>query len=221
MGKAEFVLKRKDFYWWEKIYTDLVVRMLPVVGKTPVTPNMITFANILNAILIFWLIWVGQYFIAAFLVQVYLFLDILDGNLARYKNLCTKMGKILDHICDRLYYNALYIVIGIKIGIGWEWIAVYLIVHTVYEVLATYYIVPGIKKLKDFKRWGVKKYLMERGVILGMDLSAQSLITTVLLFTPYKAWIIYAIINLYILDLVLRLFELALNKRIAGKTAVA
>lgn len=217
MGKADFVLKRKDFYWWEKIYTDLAIRILPMVGKTPLTPNMITLANILNAISIFWLIWIGQYFIAAILVQVYLFLDILDGNLARFKNLCTSLGKILDHICDRLYYNGLYIVLGIKIGIGWEWIAAYLIVHTFYEALATYYIVPGIKRLKDFKRWGPKKYLIERGIILGMDLSAQSLITTVLLFTPFIEWIIYLITILYLADLVFRFLELAINLKIADK----
>lgn len=217
---AEFVLKRKDFYWVEKVYTDLVVKILPVVGKTPITPNMITITNILNAILIFGLIWVDQYFIAAILIQVYLFFDILDGNLARYKDLCTSMGKILDHICDRLYYNGLYIVLGIKIGIGWRWIGAYLIIHIIYEIFATYYIVPGIKKLKNFKRWGLKRYLIERGIILGMDLSAQSAITSILLFTPTKPLIIYLITALYLIDLVYRVLELAVNTRISRTAGI-
>lgn len=213
----QFSLKRREFYWAERIYTNQVVKMLPFFGRTFVTPNMVTVVNIINAVFACLLIWEEHYKVAALLVQAYLFLDILDGNLARYKNSCTSWGKILDQISDRFFYNIFFVVLAIKLGMDWYWLLFYLLVHNVYGIVATFIIVPQIRRLKEFKRWGIKKYLMERGIILGMDLSTQSVITTVLLFTPFKEWIIYSITLLYALDLLYRLIELGINLRSVQK----
>jgi len=213
----QFSLKRREFYWAERIYTNLVVKLLPFLDRTFLTPNMVTVSNIINAVIACFLIWGEHHKTAALLVQVYLFLDILDGNLARYKNLCTPWGKILDQISDRFFYNIFFVVLAIKLGMDWYWLLFYLLVHNVYGIVATFIIVPQIRRLKEFKRWGIKKYLMERGIILGMDLSTQSVITTVLLFTPFKEWIIYSITLLYALDLLYRLIELGINLRSVQK----
>ena len=214
----KIVLKRREFYWAEGIYTSLVVKLLPFLGRTFLTPNMVTVVNIVNASLACVLIWGEHYKIAALLVQVYLFLDILDGNLARYKNSCTSLGKILDQISDRFFYNIFFFVLAIRLRVGWQWIFLYLLVHNAYGIVATYLIVPQIRRLEKFKRWGIKKYLMERGIILGMDLSTQSVTTSVLLLTPFKEWIIYSITLLYALDLLYRLTELWFNLHLAKVT---
>lgn len=212
-----FVLKRKEFYWAERIYTGLVVKMLPFFGKTFITPNMVTVVNIVNAVFVCGLIWKGHYAAVALFVQLYLFLDILDGNLARYKNSCTSWGKILDQISDRFFYNVFFVVLAVRLSIDWSWIFFYLLVHNVYGIVATYLIVPQIRRLKSYKRWGIKKYLLERGIIFGMDLSTQSVLTSVLLFTPFKEWIIYSITLLYSLDLLYRLIELGINLRLVAR----
>jgi len=114
-----FVLKRKEFYWLEKIYTDLVVVILPFVGQTFLTPNIITIFNMINSVIACGMVWLGKPMIAAVLVQLYLFLDILDGNLARYQNSTSALGKVLDQISDRLFYNLFYVILSLKLRINW------------------------------------------------------------------------------------------------------
>ena len=213
---SNFVLKRKEFYWLEKIYTHIVIALLPTIGETKLTPNMITQLNIINSLIIFGLIWSEKFIVAAILVQLYLFLDILDGNLARYKKLTTRLGKILDQLSDIVFYNLFYIFLGFKLGMHWAWVLLYLLIQNLYGIVATYVIVPRIRKLPQYQRWGLKKWLMKKGIILGMDMSTQSCITSLLLLTRYKRLIIYSITILYFVDLVLRLIELKKNIRLYG-----
>jgi phosphatidylglycerophosphate synthase len=203
----------------EGIYTRLIVKLLPYVGKSFLTPNMITSINIINTVVVFLSMWSGKYILAAILVQLYLFLDILDGNLARYQKKSTRIGAILDQISDRLFYNGVIIVLGLKIEINILWILAYLLIHNLYGIIATFYIVPHIRKMNSFRRDRVKQYLMDKGIILGMDLSTQDLITSLLILTPYKEWIIYLSTSLYGIDLIYRLIELNrnINKRVLIK----
>ena len=206
------MLKRQHFYWVEKIYTDAVIRMLPAIAKTGITPNQVTILNILNGLLILLLIGQQHYIPAALLIQLYLVLDILDGNLARYRQLSSRLGAILDNMGDRFFYNAVIVVIGIATKTDWMWIGFFLLAHNLHAALATYYIVPRIRKMEDFKRFAVKQWLMDRGYILGMDLSSQDLIMSVLLVTPWRTTIVPIVAWLYLLDLVFRLIELWRNR---------
>lgn len=206
-------LKRKHFYFLEKHYTDWVVWTLPAFAKARITPNQITIANFLNGFLIFGLIAYRQYLPAALLIQLYLFLDILDGNLARYRGMSTKLGGVLDHIGDRLFYNGVILVIGLTTSVHWIWIVLFLLAHNLHSLAATYYIVPAIRKMDHFQRFGLKKALMDRGYILGMDLSSQDLIMSALIATPWRDWILPIVTTLYFADLVYRLAELERNRK--------
>lgn len=201
----------------ENLYTRIVVKLLPLIGKTFITPNIITSLNILNTFVIFWCVWNEKYLIASLLIQLLLFLDIVDGNLARYKGMCSKLGKILDRINDSIFYYIFYIIFGIKIGINPIWIALYIAIYLSYSLITTFYIVPQIRKMPNFIRRGIKKSFMDRGILLGMDISSQCLITSILLITPYKEYILYSISFLYAFDLVYRLYELNFNKRAKDK----
>jgi len=213
VNERKSFVKRPHYYWIEKIYTDIAALMLPILDKTFITPNMITILNIINSIFIYIILWDEKYTLTAVMIQIYLFLDILDGNLARYKNMCSKLGKVLDQINDRTFYNLFYIILGIRIGIHWIWIATYLIIYNMYAIIATFYIVPQIKKIKDYKRKGIKKILMDKGILLGMEVGMGDVMTSVLLLTHYKEWIFYSIPILYFLDLLYRLNELRFNKK--------
>jgi phosphatidylglycerophosphate synthase len=203
--------KRQHFYWAEKFYTDVVFRLMPAIAETGITPNQITILNILNGLLILWCIWQQHYIPAALLIQLYLFLDIVDGNLARYRNLSSRLGAILDNLGDRFFYNAVIVTIGIATQTHWAWIVFFLLAHNLHAALATYYIVPRIRKTPDFKRFAVKQWLMDRDYILGMDLSSQDVIMSALLVTSWRIYIVPIIAWLYLLDLVFRLVELGRN----------
>ncbi len=207
-------LKRKHFYFLEKHYTDLVIWTLPGFARIGITPNQVTIVNLLNGFLIFGLIACRLYIPAALLIQFYLFLDILDGNLARYREQATKLGAVLDHIGDRLFYNGVILVLGLTTPVHWIWILLFLVVHNLHSLSATYYIVPAIRKMQTFQRFGLKKALMDRGYILGMDLSTQDLILSALIATPWRIRIIPIVTVLYLADLIYRLLELERNRRI-------
>lgn len=204
--------KRPQYYWIERIYTDIVAKLLPIIAKTSITPNMITILNLFNIVIISYLTLTKSYVAVAILVQVYLFIDILDGNLARYKNMSSEFGAKLDVISDYIFYNFFFVVLGISIEIGIIWLVVYLIIFNSYGLIATHYIVPRIRKISNYRRKGFKKYCFERGIIVGMEGGMQDVITTVLLFTVYKDWIFYSICLLYLIDLLYRLVELKRNE---------
>jgi len=205
----------------EKLYTELAIGLLPGLARTRITPNQITLANYLNGTLILGLIAFRHYVPAAVLIQFYLFLDILDGNLARYTHRTSRLGQVLDHLGDRLFYNSVMIVIGITTGSGWPWILFFLVAHNLHALLATRYIVPRIRQTPRFRRYAHKQWLMDRGYILGMDLSSQDLIMSALLVTPWRIAIVPLAGGLYLVDLIFRILEVARNRRKAGPLKVS
>ena len=207
-------LKRKHFYVLEKHYTDLAVRLLPHLARIGLTPNQVTIANLLNGLLIMASIAGHQYILAAVLTQLYLFLDILDGNLARYREMSTPLGAILDKMGDRFFYNGVMIVLGLATPVHWVWIVLFLLAHNLHSIAATFYIVPAIRTMPTFKRFGLKKIWMKHGYILGMDLSTQDLLISLFIVTPGRVWILPAVTILYLVDLIYRLIELEQNRRL-------
>lgn len=206
--------KRKDrtMHIAEYFYTTKIVEpLLPIISKTSITPNMVTILNSFLAIFIFYLAYNQKYIGVAILIQVYLFLDILDGNLARYKNMKSDLGAKLDNINDRVFYTLIFVFIGIGE------VSLYLIISMVflinlYAILATFYIVPRLKQLETVERRGLKKYFMNRGFIIGMDLGTVDILTTIFLLLD-KINILYVVLIVgVILDITMRLTELWWNE---------
>lgn len=208
--------KRKDrtMHIAEYFYTTKIVEpLLPIISKTPITPNMVTIFNSFLAIFIFYLAYKQNYIGVAILIQGYLFLDILDGNLARYKNMKSDLGAKLDNINDRVFYTLIFVFIGIGE------VSLYLIISVVflinlYAILATFYIVPRLRQLETVERRGLKKYFMNRGFIIGMDLGTVDILTTIFLLLD-KINILYIILIVgFVLDIIMRLTELWWNERL-------
>lgn len=218
MGNEYFLPKRPQYYWIERVYTELVIVILPFLKARFITPNMVTGLNLVLVLTsACWCVWNRDFVATAFLIQLYLFLDILDGNLARYKKMCTPFGKRLDESCDYLFYSGFYAFLGYRLEIGIPWIVAYLVVFNLYGAVATFYIVPRIRKIGDYKRSGIKKYFMERGFIFGMDNGMQNVLASILLFTPFAAYAFYISIALYLLDMAYRLKELNMNMVMQGE----
>lgn len=217
MSDENIVFKRNDrsMHVAERFYTIKVVEpILPLIGKTFITPNMVTCANILLSFFIFYLAYESHYILCAFGIQLYLFFDILDGNLARYKNMRSKLGANLDILCDNIFYNLIFIALGLnKINILYAVAA--LILMNLYGIIATHYIVPRLRKLKEIKRSGIKKYFMDRGYIIGMDLGTLDIIMTAFLLLGHALKPMFiTIIAGYIIDIFFRILELKKNEKI-------
>lgn len=212
---TDFIPKRPQYYWIERVYTEIIIKMLPFLKNTFITPNIVTFINMIVIIpLLCITAWNEKYITVAILIQVYLFLDILDGNLARYKNLCSTFGKKLDKVSDISYYTIFYAVLGYKVGLGIPMTILFICVFHLYGIVATFYIVPRLRKLKNFQRWGLKKTLFDKGFIFGMDNGMQNVLMTIFLFTPYKMLPFYISMVLYLIDICYRIIELKRNEKI-------
>lgn len=206
---SEFIMKRKDNYWWEVTLVKLGKPLIIFLTHTPVTPNMVTLVNLIVVFpLICFTAWKKYFYVLAVLIQLYMFLDIVDGNLARNKHMQSEIGKKLDIISDTIFYTVGYFFIGIGVELpAWAILAAIAIQHC-YGVIATYYIVPKIHKLKVFEHTRFKQFFIERDILFGMDASLETLITTVLLLTSMRKYIFVVCPLLWIIDMIYRIYEL-------------
>ena len=206
----EFIMKRKDNYWWEKTLVSIGKPLILFLVKTPITPNMITIFNLIVVFPIVCLTSFNQNYIAlAIMIQIYAFFDVLDGNLARNKNMKSELGRKLDIFADTLFYTIGYFFIGIWMCEVEVWFVVFAImVQQIYGWIATYYIVPQIRKLENFKHTPTKQFFINKGIIFGMDATLECFFASVLLLFPFRKAIFIICPCLWIMDMVYRLYEL-------------
>lgn len=214
LKQQQFKRSDKTMHIAEYFYTQKIVEpILPYISKTFITPNMVTIINIILSFIIFYLAYNRYYLIVAVLIQIYLFLDILDGNLARYKNMKTKLGAKLDNINDSVFYNVIFIALGVN-SVEWYYIFVVIILISAYRIIPTYYIVPRLRRLKVVERKGIKKYFMDRGYIVGMDLGTLDIISSVMLLFGFIKPLYIILIFGYVFDIIYRIIELKRNEKL-------
>lgn len=177
--------------------------------KTPVTPNMVT---VFNLLIIFPLVCFANvkkyYYLLALLVQVYMFLDVVDGNLARNKNMKSELGRKLDIFADTLFYTVGLFFIGCGLEMPIWCVLGWIVVQQIYGFTATYYIVPRIRKLEEFKHTKLKAFFIEKDILFGMDASLECLIISIFLLLPCRQLTVIICPILWLVDLVYRLYEL-------------
>ena len=79
--------------------TNPIVRIL---SKSGITPNVLTFINLVLNIVAAYVITTGHFLLGGVLVLVAGLFDLLDGALARFTKQTTKFGAILDSVADRI-----------------------------------------------------------------------------------------------------------------------
>lgn len=184
--------------------------MLQYISKTSITPNMITTTNFIVSFFTLYSAYKKEYTTVAFLMIFYQFCDNLDGNLARYKNLTSELGARLDKISDFIFYNLIFVCLGINnISVNLIILLVFLI--NFYGVIATYYIVPKMKKIKFMKRFGIKKFFYNKGFILGFDIGTMNIVSSIFLLCQYIKLMYIVLIILLLFDITYRIIEVHYN----------
>jgi CDP-diacylglycerol--glycerol-3-phosphate 3-phosphatidyltransferase len=85
--------------------TDPMVRIL---SKSGVTPNALTFINLVLNIVAAYVIATSHFRLGGVLILVSGLFDLLDGALARFTRQTTKFGAILDSVTDRISEAAIF-----------------------------------------------------------------------------------------------------------------
>ena len=214
LNNVVYKREKKIMHLAEAFYTNIIVNpILPILGKTNIKPNQVTIFNIIISLCIYLCGITGHLKMVGILIQFYLFLDILDGNLARYKDMKSELGAKLDYWCDRFFYNLIFLSIGYS-RVNITVLIIIIVCVNAYAIIPTYYIVPRLKKLNNIKRFGLKKYMMGKGYIIGMDLGTVDFILTFFLIFPLiSLQHLYIIISIgYFIDLIYRIIELKVNE---------
>lgn len=208
-------INRKQMYLFERLYRYISIPLVKKLSETKISPNMITIFNFIVAIINSYLLIINKFnVISAILILVYYFLDVVDGNLARCTGKTSTLGKNLDAVGDHIFYNIFLILIGAN-KVSLTILVIVLLLHNFYSIITTFYIAPSVRKISDFKRGKLKKYLMDNGIILGVDLSLIGILLVIALISKAYVVIYSVIISLYIIDTIYRLVELKINQSIA------
>ena len=210
----DFVIKQRVNYWWEWTLVRMGKPLIKRLIHTPVTPNMITACNLFAVLpLVCGASLKQHYILTAFLVQRYMFLDILDGNLARNKNMSSEFGRKLDIAADTIFYTFGLGIIGIGMKAPLSLIILAVLAQQIYGLTATYYILPHMRACENFQHTPLKKSFEKRNIIFGMDASLECFLISVFLLFPFRAFVFVICPILWLADLLYRLYELKLLNR--------
>jgi phosphatidylglycerophosphate synthase len=82
--------------------------------KLGFTPNGVTVLSIIFSFIAIYLLWAGNLILFVFFSALAYWMDDLDGVMARKYKLTSKIGEILDHVSDALYFVGVYLVLVFK-----------------------------------------------------------------------------------------------------------
>lgn len=219
LKKAERLETKVTFYFTEYIWRVLICQnlLLKPIAKTNITPNQITLFGLFLVLVSFVCMYFDYAILGGICFLIYSILDHLDGTLARYKNLSSKLGAKLDDICDHIAFNGVFIVAYFTHNMPLYLVICYIIILNFYRTYTASYIHPHLKKLKQIKRFGLKKFFLDRGWILGIDASLLGILLSIAIFTSYYEIIAYILCGIYIFDLIYRSIELWINEYLDRK----
>lgn len=201
-------------YLWEYHYDVYVVDkiLIPRLVKTNITPNQITFFGFIFAMFSLICLYNHYHILAGISFFIYATADWCDGKVARYKNMTSKLGHYFDAGIDLVTYNVVFIIAYTAYDTNGYILLFMLFAFNLHSLVATLYIVPNLKKLTKIYRFGIKKYFMDKNLILGADIV---LFTIIVIFAC-----LFEIFNLsmfligiaYFFDMLYRLHELKINQ---------
>ncbi|TKX34361.1 CDP-alcohol phosphatidyltransferase family protein [Campylobacter taeniopygiae] len=214
LKKNERLESKRSYYITEYIYRVLIIQkfiLLPLAEKTNIKPNQVTITAGIFAFLSLVMLFNHYAILAGILYLIYDFLDHVDGMLARYKNLSSKLGHYLDLFVDTLAFNGAFIVVYLTYEISIYPVIFVLFAMNLHSLICPFVIVKKLKTLKNIKRFGIKKFFLDRGFILGIDASLLSILISVSFISEYFTFFFYLIGLIYLFDLFYRSVELYRN----------
>ncbi len=118
LDRLKKALKSQDGIVATHLNSKISIRIVRYLAKTAITPVQVSIVSFLVSIVAGFCFSPGVYLytvIGAVLVQLSFILDMCDGELARYKNKCSKFGAWLDRVFDRLSEFSIFF--GICVGV--------------------------------------------------------------------------------------------------------
>ncbi|MBT0611303.1 CDP-alcohol phosphatidyltransferase family protein [Campylobacter hyointestinalis] len=212
-------LETKSMYLIEYVYRILIVRkfLLIPLAKSGIHPVAVTAVNCIIFPLVLFFIYFHHYILAAIFIQVYAIIDHADGTLARYTDKKTWIGSRLDRFNDNVFFNVIFIFVAISENLSIYLALMVIVCMNLHGFIAMFYLQKELRKLKKIRRFGLKKWFMDRNFILGIDCSLMlSTVSLFLIFGWFKA-LFFVISFIYVFDIIYRIIELKVNQNLEKK----
>lgn len=122
--------RRNAEHWVALLYTRrLSLRLTRVLVGTPVTADAVTYAMMMVGIAggaLLLVPGVPGALLAALAIQLYLLLDCVDGEIARWRHTTSERGVYLDRLGHYLVEASWFVFLGARIGGSWQsgWVSV-------------------------------------------------------------------------------------------------
>ena len=144
------------------LFIDFEKKVAKTFSTLPVSPNQWTLISVLFAVLSCWFLIKNNIPAAIFLFLIAAFLDLVDGSVARHRNIAKKSGAYLDTIIDRyvegiLLFGMLFLPLPVILFPSYIWIFLVL-----FGSLVTDY-VKAAGKEKGLAVQELKGWLLSRG----------------------------------------------------------
>lgn len=222
LKKSERLESRPTYYITEYIWRVLIIQrfiLLPL-SRTNITPNLVTIFGILCVGCSFALLYSGYNALSGCFYLLYSLADHTDGMLARLKGQSSALGHIMDYISDYIAWFGLIVLAGYLYDVSVWLVGFTCVTLLIHQQFCKHFIHARLKRLKTIYRFGLKKWFLERGVLLGIDASLLAWILAFGIFSTKFELCFYILGVIYILDIIYRLIELNLNlklqKRLGG-----
>ncbi|MBW2972482.1 CDP-diacylglycerol--serine O-phosphatidyltransferase [Candidatus Woesearchaeota archaeon] len=138
-------------------------------------PDVLTLLNLISGMISILFSVAGEYKLAAILMLVAVFFDLIDGRIARYMKKATPVGRELDSLCDIVSFGAAPVVLAFQttknIGEGWIFAAIIYIV----------FLAAGALRLARFN-------IKELNYFEGMPITMNGLVIPIFYFVGLTSW---------------------------------
>lgn len=138
-------------------------------------PDVLTLLNLISGMISILFSVAGEYKLAAILMLVAVFFDLIDGRIARYMKKATPFGRELDSLCDIVSFGAAPVVLAFQttknIGEGWIFAAIIYIV----------FLAAGALRLARFN-------IKELNYFEGMPITMNGLVIPIFYFVGLTSW---------------------------------
>lgn len=107
--------KTKGNWYVRTILRDAALPVTRLLLHTPITANQVTLISLAVALFgMFILMFPGPaaFFLGAFLLQLWYYLDHVDGQIARYRKTASLTGRFLDFLTHHIVHPALFFALG-------------------------------------------------------------------------------------------------------------
>lgn len=207
----------KSYYPTEYLFRVLIIQrhILAPLAKTSITPNQITYISIALGIFSYIAVYYECLILAGCFYILCNFTDHIDGMFARYINSSSEFGKKLDMYGDAFATNFIFIIYAISYPQSLLPCFLVLVAMNTHSLVCPLYIVKNIKKITAnggvFKRFGLKKWFLDRGFLLGVDASFLGIVVSLGLIFNIFELACYILAFAYSFDMLYRINELKRN----------